>query len=487
MKNLSLILLGILAILSAVIVIRSARFTSRQIHAEPIQSITLDREAVARRLSKAIQFKTISFQEPADPGSREFIGLRVFIEKSFPLVHRRLTKEIVGGYSLVYAWAGQDTRLKPILLMAHMDVVLVDPTTESAWHHPPFSGDFADGYIWGRGAIDDKASVMGILEAVENLLAKGFQPQRTVYLAFGHDEEIGGARGAAKIAELLRSRGVELEYVLDEGLNIFTGIIPGVTASVALIGVAEKGYLSLQLTVETAGGHSSAPPRRTAIGIISRAIQRLEARPFPSRLSGPTRQMLEFLGPEMAWYNKLALANLWLFGPLVRKQLAASPLTNAAIRTTVAPTLFNAGVKDNVLPAKATAVINLRLAPGETIDGATAHVQATIGDPNVKITPLPVQIEPSNVSDIESPSFALLHRTIRETAPQSLVAPALLVAATDSRHYRALSGNIFRFLPIILGAEDAKRIHGVDERISIEDYERCIRFYAQLIRNSQSS
>jgi carboxypeptidase PM20D1 len=328
---------------------------------------------------------------------------------------------------------------------------------------------------------------MGILEAVENLLAKGFQPQRTVYLAFGHDEEIGGARGAAKIAELLRSRGVELEYVLDEGLNIFTGIIPGVTASVALIGVAEKGYLSLQLTVETAGGHSSAPPRRTAIGIISHAIQRLEARPFPSRLSGPTRQMLEFLGPEMAWYNKLALANLWLFGPLARKQLAASPLTNAAIRTTVAPTLFNAGVKDNVLPAKATAVINLRLAPGETIDGATAHVQVTIGDPNVKITPLPVQIEPSKISDIKSPSFAMLHQTIRETAPQSLVAPALLVAATDSRHYRALSGNIFRFLPIIRGAEDAKRIHGVDERISIEDYERCIRFYAQLIRNSQSS
>jgi carboxypeptidase PM20D1 len=196
--------------------------------------------------------------------------------------------------------------------------------------------------------------------------------------------------------------------------------------------------------------------------------------------------MLEFLGPEMAWYNKLALANLWLFGPLVRKQLAASPLTNAAIRTTVAPTLFNAGVKDNVLPAKATAVINLRLAPGETIDGATAHVQVTIGDPNVKITPLPVQIEPSKISDIKSPSFAMLHQTIRETAPQALVAPALLVAATDSRHYQRMSRNIFRFLPITLGPEDTQRYHGIDERIAIDDYERCIRFYAQLIRNSQS-
>lgn len=484
MKKLALTLLVILGALAGVIFIQTANFKSRQIYPPPAESLAVDREAVAQRLSAAIRFKTISFQQPENSGSEEFLRLRAFIEKSFPLVRQRLTKETVGDYSLIYTWQGQDRRLKPILLMAHMDVVPVDPTTESSWHHAPFSGDVADGYIWGRGAIDDKASVMGILEAVENLLANGFHPQRTVFLAFGHDEEIGGAGGAAKIAALLRSRGVELEYVLDEGLNIFTGIIPGFAAPVALIGVAEKGYLSLQLTVETPGGHSSAPPQRTAISSISRAIQRLEARPFPSRLSGPTREMFEFLGPEMAWGKKLALANLWLFNPLVRKQLAASPLTNAAIRTTVAPTVFNAGVKDNVLPSKATAVINLRLLPGETIDGATAHVRAAIDDPNLKITPLPVQMEPSNVSDIESPSFALINRTIRETAPEALVAPALLVAATDSRHYRALTGNIFRFLPISLGPEDTQRYHGIDERIAIQDYERCVRFYAQLIRNS---
>ena len=484
MKKLALILFAIVGALATVILIRTARFSSRQIHAGPIQTIAIDREAAARRLSTAIQFKTTSFQESGNSASREFVGLRTFIEKSFPSVHRHLSQEIVGDYSLVYTWPGQDSRLKPFLLMAHMDVVPVDPSSTSAWHHPPFSGEVADGYIWGRGAMDDKASVLGILEAVEHLLANHFQPDRTLYLAFGHDEEIGGARGAAKIAELLRSRGVELDYVLDEGLNIFTGVIPDIIAPVALIGVAEKGYLSLELSVEAAGGHSSAPPEHTAIGVMSRALRRLDAAPFPARLSGATRRMLEFLGPEMPWQKKLALANLWLFEPLAKKQLAASPLTNAAIRTTAAPTIFNAGVKENVLPAKATAVINLRLLPGDTVAGATEHVRRAINDPDVKITPLPIQTEPSAITDAETENFNLLHRTIRQTAPEALVAPALLIATTDSRHYRALTRNTFRFLPITLGPEDVKRYHGIDERIAIQDYERCIRFYAQLIMNS---
>jgi carboxypeptidase PM20D1 len=243
--------------------------------------------------------------------------------------------------------------------------------------------------------------------------------------------------------------------------------------------------LTLQLTAESPGGHSSAPSEHTAITVISRALQRLEARPFPTRLSEPTREMFEFLGPEMSWTKRLALANLWLFDPLLKNQLTRSPLTNALVRTTMTPTIFHAGVKENVLPTKASAAINLRLAPGETVAGAIAHVRAAIDDPNVSVSPLPVQMEPSSVSDSRSTSFARVQRTIRQTAPQALVAPALLVAATDSRHYQALTKNIFRFLPITLGPEDTKRYHGVDERIAIEDYERCVSFYAQLIRNSQ--
>jgi carboxypeptidase PM20D1 len=187
----------------------------------------------------------------------------------------------------------------------------------------------------------------------------------------------------------------------------------------------------------------------------------------------------------MAWSKRLALANLWLFDPFVRKQLAASPLTNAVIRTTIAPTIFNAGIKDNVLPTGAAAVINLRLLPGDTIASAIEHVRDTINDARIKVAPLAVQMEPSAISDISGPSFGLIHRTIREIEPQALVAPALLVAATDSRHYQALTRNIFRFLPITLGPEDTKRYHGIDERISVRDYERLVRFYTRLIQNSE--
>ncbi len=385
MKKFAFTILALFGILTTVILIRVAGFNSRQIQSEPLQAIGIDRAALVKRLSEAIRFKTLSLQEPAHSNPDEFLQLHAFIDRSFPRLHQSLNKETVGGYSLLYTWLGKDKRLKPLLLMAHMDVVPVEAATESSWHQPPFSGRVADGFIWGRGAMDNKASVMGLLEAVEHLLESGFEPQRTVYLAFGHDEEIGGNDGAAKIAGLLHSRGVELEYVLDEGLNIFNGIVPGISAPVALIGVAEKGYLTLQLTAESPGGHSSAPSEHTAITVISRSLQRLEARPFPTRLSEPTREMFEFLGPEMSWTKRLALANLWLFDPLLKNQLTRSPLTNALVRTTMTPTIFHAGVKENALPTKASAVINLRLAPGETVAGAIAHVRAAIDDPSVGV------------------------------------------------------------------------------------------------------
>ncbi len=488
MKKIALACLALVTILVAVVLLRAAGFRSRQMAVEPIAPIALDRDLLAERLARAIRFKTVSLQSPQDERERaeEFRRFHAFIEKSFPQTARRLRKETVGGYSLLYTWPGKEPRLKPALLMAHQDVVPADAATESSWSEPPFEGRIADGFIWGRGAMDDKAGVMGILEAVEYLLANGFEPRRTLYLAFGHDEEIGGGAGAAKIAALLRSRGSDLEFVLDEGLNIFDGVIAGIDRPAALVGIAEKGYLSLQLSATGAGGHSSTPPADTAIALLSRALQRLDAHPFPARLSAPAREMFEFLGPEMAWPKKLALANLWLFEPLLKKQLSRSPLTNALIRTTAAPTMLRAGVKENVLPAEAGAVVNLRLAPGDTVAGAAARVRGVIRDPRIAVKPLPVQIEPSEVSDIDSPSFALLHRTIRQTVPQALVAPALLVAATDSRHYQPLTKNIFRFLPITLRPGDVQRYHGVNERIAIDDYARCVAFYVQVIRNSQS-
>ena len=483
MKKTFIALAAIILLVTGVVAYRTIQMGSKQLTAPAASDFNLDTTAIIARLSSAIQLKTVSSQAAANSWD-EFLKFDELLRDSFPKVHSQLVREVVGDYSLLYTWKGSDDQLKPILLMAHMDVVPVERQTENKWTHPPFSGAVAEGFIWGRGTMDDKASVVGILEAVEQLLAAGFQPWRTVYLAFGHDEEIGGRNGAAKIAALLSSRKVELEFVLDEGGSITDGIIAGVTAPVAVIGVAEKGYLSLELSGETPGGHSSIPPPTTAIGILSRAIEALERKPFPSRLTEPTRKMFDFIGPEMPWPRRIFLANLWLFDSLVRRELEKSPLAAALIRTTQAATIFEAGVQENVLPTKARAVLNYRLLPGDTIASVTDHVRKIIANPDVKITALPVQMEPSAVSDVDSNAFQLLHSTIRQIAPKAVIAPSLLVAATDSRHYAKLTKNIFRFLPITLRPEDTKRYHGIDERISVPDYERCVRFFAELIKNS---
>jgi carboxypeptidase PM20D1 len=485
MKKLASTLIVLLGVLAAVVAFHTASFKSRQIPPPPAQSIELDQQAILGRLSEAIQYPTISSESPAESGGQEFQRFHRFLARSFPRVHRQLTREIVNDFSLLYTWKGTDPGLAPILLMAHMDVVPIDQDSDRLWTHPPFAGSIAGGYIWGRGTMDNKASVLGKLEAVEKLLAEGFQPQRTIFLAFGHDEEIGGEQGAAKIAALLNERNVHVEFILDEGGAITDGIIPGVTAPVAMIGIGEKGYLSLRLTVSSPGGHSSLPPSESAIGILSRAVSKIENTPFPRRINNAVKEFFNFVGPELSWEKKVVLANLWLTEPWLRRELAKSPLTDSMIRTTQATTLFHAGDKENVLPARAQAVINFRLISGDTVEAVIARVHQVIRDSRVTITPLPNSIEPSPISSSDADGFKLMQRTIRQVAPQVIVAPFLVIASTDTRHYAKLSKQIYRFVPIALRPEDAQRYHGVDERISIEDYERCIRFYAQLIRNSQ--
>jgi len=483
-----LLLVGLgLVLLVSVILLRTMNLTSKQVQAGAAIDVPLDGQGIAERLAQAIRFQTTSHQDPAQFRGQEFSGLHEHLEQAFPLAHAALTKEIVEGHSLIYAWKGQQEELKPILLMGHMDVVPAESGTESDWAYPPFEGRLAEGYIWGRGSMDDKNAVLGVLEAVEMLLKEGFQPRRTVYLAFGHDEEIGGQRGAAQIAALLHSRGVELEYVLDEGLSITEGIVPNVSKPVALVGIAEKGYVSIKLTVQSEGGHSSMPPKHTAIGILSKAILKLERNQLPLRMDGPARQLFGKLAPEMSFAMRMVFANLWLFGGLVKRQLAASPASNAMVRTTTAPTMLEAGVKDNILPTTARAVVNFRLLSGDSVAGVIEHARQAIDDPRVKIEPMKgFGGEPSFVSDTESPSFSALEHTIRQVFPKVLVAPGLVMGATDSRHYANLTNRIYRFTPTWMRPEDLDRIHGTNERISIENYAQAVRFYVQLIRNSDS-
>ncbi|ATB46656.1 M20 family peptidase [Corallococcus macrosporus] len=483
MKRILLSLLVVVVALAGVLLTKAFRFTSRQVQPEAPVAFSVDAEAAAARLGGALRLKTLAAAEGLPAEDAAFAALHDYMREQYPRLHQALKREAVGPHSVLYTWAGTDASLRPALLLAHLDVVPVAPGTEASWTHPPYSGLVADGYVWGRGALDDKGSAFGILESVEALLAAGFQPRRTVLLAFGGDEEVGGHEGAEAMAKLLRERGVTLESVLDEGGMIMSGTVPGVTSPVALVGVSEKGFASAELIVAGEGGHSSMPPPQTAVGVLSRAITRLEASPMPARLRGGSRALFEFAGPEMGFGMRLLFANLWLFEPLVLRQLTAKATTNAAVRTTTAATMFEGSERDNVLPARARAVVNFRVLPGDSVEGVLEHVRRVVDDPRVKVGTLGFISEPSPVSRMDSEAWTLLQRSVRQVFPDVVVAPYLMLGATDSRYFTGLSENVYRFMPLRLDSADLSRLHGKDERVSVEGYADAIRFYAQYVRN----
>lgn len=294
--------------LGLVLLARTLAFQSRQLDASPV-SITIDPTEAAGRLAGALPFRTIAHQDSAAFDAAEFDRFHQYLARTFPRVHATLTREAVGAASLLYRWPGSDSTLAPGILMAHQDVVPVEPGTEGDWTQPAFSGAIADGYVWGRGAMDDKGNLVAQLEAVETMLARGYTPKRTVYLAYGHDEEVGGLRGAVRIVELLRSRGIRPAFVVDEGGALAEGMMPGLSRPMALVGIAEKGYLSLELAVQVEGGHSSMPPRETAVGILSAAVRRLELNQMPRGIRDVTATTFDYLAPEMSFGPRLVIAN----------------------------------------------------------------------------------------------------------------------------------------------------------------------------------
>lgn len=483
MKRIVAALAAGLVVVLAILLARTLSMGSRQIAVDPAPPIALDADAAATRLAGALQFQTVSYQDAAQFDGQQFLALREYLAAQFPRVHQALQLEVVNDYSLLYTWKGTGNEA-PILLLGHIDVVPVDPATAGAWTHPPFGGVIADGYVWGRGAIDDKGSVLGILEAVELLLAAGYQPPRTVIIAFGHDEEILGERGAKAMSALLAERGVAPALVLDEGGAILVDVFPGVAAPVASIGIAEKGYVSIELTVDGVGGHSSVPPTRTAVGQLSTAVDRLQKNLVPANLDAAIGRTFDYLGSEMSLPMRMVIANMWLFQPLVEWQMAQEPRTNAAIRTTTAPTMFHAGVKENQLPTTARAVVNFRILPGDTVETVVEHVRRTIDDPAVNVTVLGLADNPSPVSDVDGPAFAYLARTVEATNPDVVVAPFLVLGATDARQYvRLAPKSVFRFAATRTHPDDIPRFHGLNERIGVDNYAGLIRFYAELLRN----
>jgi len=484
LKKALVALLAALVLVATVAIIRTLQFASRQPQVAPVATEPLDSLALAGRLAGAVRFRTISYQDSSQFDAREFDGLHRYLRDSFPRLHAALALEKVNGYGLLYRWAGSDSSLAPILLLAHQDVVPVEPGTEGRWTEPPFAGRISAGFVWGRGALDDKGSLLAILEAVEHLIAAGAHPRRTVYLAFGYDEEVGGRRGAARIAALLQSRGVHPAFVLDEGGALVDRLVPGGSIAVALLGIAEKGYVTVELTAQAEGGHSSMPPPQTAIGLLAAALTRLESQQMPIAIRGPTAAMFDYVGPELPFGARLVMANRWLLGGVLANQLGASPQGRALLRTTTAPTVVQAGVKENVLPSTARALVNFRILPGDSVGGVVEHVRDVVHDSRITVRALPTTVsDPSPVASPESESFALLARTIRQVVPGTVVTPWLVVGATDSRHYASLTPNVYRFVGIRIGQDDLKRIHGTDERVGVGAYVDAVRIYVQLLRN----
>ena len=478
--------LALLVLLSAAVAVNTLRNGSRQLQVRPAPPLALNEQAAAARLAAALKFRTIADADAPEASADQFALLQDYLVQAYPRLHAALRREVV-GHSLLYTWQGSDPAAKPILWMAHQDVVPIAPGTGKDWQQQPFGGVVQDGFIWGRGSWDDKGNLFAQMEAVELLLASGFVPRQTVYLAYGADEEVGGPRGAARLAALLKSRKVHLGYVLDEGMMVTEGILKGLTQPAALVGVAEKGYATVNMDLSVAPGHSSDPPAHTAIGMMSEAIARLEEHQLPAEMNGVARDMFATIAPEMTGFNRVALSNLWLFGPLVRHQLEQSSATAAMLRTTTAPTIINAGNKDNVLPGNANASINFRLRPGDSVQNVLQHVRETVANDAIRIRTSGVTMEPSPVSRTDAPSYLAIARTVREVFPGAVVAPALVVGATDSRYYADLSDDVYKFSPVRAGPTDIPRFHGTNERIAIKNYAEMIRFYHRLLQNNGQS
>lgn len=432
-------------------------------------------------MSKAIQIATISPEDTSHIDTIHFNQFNQFLEKSYPLIHQQLKKTTINKYSYIYEWKGTDSNLQPIILMAHYDVVPVEPSAIKLWTVNPFSGEIKNGIIWGRGSVDDKANVIAILEATEYLLKKKLQPNRSILLCFGHNEESTGT-GAIAIVNFLQSKNIKANLVIDEGGEITTTKLKDISQPVAMIGVAEKGYVTFELSVEKPGGHSSKPDKETAIDILSKALYQLRKVEMPSHITPPVKEFLNRVsGSSTDFIKKMALNNMWLFEGKVKSILSATPEGNAMLRTTIVPTIIESGVRENVIPTNAKAIVNCRILTGETTKDVEEFIRKQINDNrvNIKISG-DFNTEPSAATDFNSPAFKEVEHAIYSIVDNVIPAPYIMIGATDSRNYRSISNGVVNFSPLI----DSKGYHGIDERLPIKDFQRAFNFFTIVLQDA---
>lgn len=440
-------------------------------------------DAALDRFRMLLRIPTMSRREVATTDWAAFEDFIAALPGLYPRVHSTLERER-HGHSLLYRWAGSEPSGRPTVLMGHYDVV---PATDEGWQHPPFGAELTGTgdarVLWSRGTLDDKGAVVAVLEAAERLLGEGFAPVEDVYLSFGHDEETVGS-GAQAIVAALRERGVHPALVLDEGGAIVERIFPGVTRPIAVVGVSEKGITSVRLTVEQHGGHASTPPRMTATVRLARAITRLNAKPFPARLTETNLRMVETLGAHASGPLRAVFTRARRLQPLLRAVFGRlSDETRAIVRTTTAVTQLSGSLAANALPERTEAVVNVRIAVGSTVAETLEHLRRAIRDPQVRIEAVDAS-EPSPVSPSEGPQWQRVADALVRVHPRAIVTPYVMLGASDSRHFTAIGDTVYRFTPFEMSAEERGTLHARDERIHVRTWLRGIEFYALLLRSS---
>lgn len=464
-----------------------------------------------RRFAGGLRFATVSNRDSAQVQWPVFDSFLVYLQQSYPRVFASLHDTLINKRAQVLHWPGKNSNLKPLLFMAHYDVVApgayedeehdagqaifnledtpLPPATKeaTAWEYGPFSGTVTGGRIYGRGTLDMKGVLFGLLEAADSLLAQGFTPERDIYFSFGPDEEVGGLLGAAHVARHFKSRGLTFETIYDEGGIIAApGTIKDLNQNVALIGCAEKGIVSYKIRVKGLGGHSSMPPLQTSAGMAGIIMQRLEQEQMPQRIIGPIQGFLNVAGAGMGFVSKMAIANQWLFGNILLKQLEKAPPSNALTRTTTAITMLKGSDGANVLPQETEIIVNFRILPGETSQDVLRHIEKACRGFSVQISPYRTPVEPSRLSPDNGQGYEQLKATILQQYPGVIVTPYLTIGATDCKHMGDLSDRIYRFMPVLLTEGEQRSIHNFNEYISVENYGRMIGHYYRLIQNFDS-